>query len=320
MNPVLLVDPRCGDEPAGDHRLEDLGRRVHGFFQLNPFGAFSLPPNWREYPQAEFLLRQAVSVLGAKTDPLCLSNVGLISDIYREALRLTPLEPNFRLRVEAPKTLALLGSWLAQVFGSRKLLGREGGIEMVGSLQLARCPDLVHRVWEACRGNGDLGDLEREFLGWRTVLAPAPPSGTRLGLAWEEGGRVRSATVPFLPSGGWQSIRLPFPAPPKTIVNGVLFNKPCRIWFRRFAVRVPSGDIPLEIAPGPGSSLSRVGNVWRLDAAYEARQVTFTTPNEAGPFELVLDLLLEAGRPISDEACVRLAERLHELHAGRRPE
>jgi hypothetical protein len=102
---------------------------------------------------------------------------------------------------------------------------------------------------------------------------------------------------------------------PQTLVNGLLYNKPCRVWIRRAHFKVRDQEFPVKFTSGPGSSLSVYQGMIRLDGAYESQQLSLVTPSEPGPYELEMDLLLESGLAISVESTVRIASRLHECAA-----
>lgn len=180
---------------------------------------------------------------------------------------------------------------------------------------------LADRLLRWCEdSNREKSTLEQivcEFESWQAILAPEGLSGTRIGLAWHEGAEIKSAEQPFLPTGDWQRLRFEVIAPPRTILNGLLYNQPCRVWIRRCAFISRSGETPASIYPGPGSQLSELNGIRRLDGAYEPRQISLVTPDGAGPYLLELDILLESGLGIINDAAGRLSERLHRSEAQR---
>jgi hypothetical protein len=189
----------------------------------------------------------------------------------------------------------------------------------VTTAALSDYPPLVANTFElCCRLASDeseivgLPSLIAEFDLWREMLAPPGNPGTRLGFAWIESGRAETAQVPFLPSGEWQTVRLMVPAPPSTQLSGVLYGRPCRIWFKRCLWRFGSSQMQAQLLSGPGSQLVQSGGFLRLEASYEAGQVSVKTPSTPGPYELEIEFLLEAGPLITAEVSRRLAERLQE--------
>ncbi len=185
--------------------------------------------------------------------------------------------------------------------------------------QTAISSKFAEEVYEACLANppdtAKLDALVHEFDQWQELLAPPRPGGTQAGLAWYAGNNVDRVQIPFLPNGGWQTLRFEFNAPPNTEVNGLLYNKPCRAWIRRIAFVHDGKDLTPPINPGPGSILIKTDQGFRLDGAYEARQLIFLTPRWPGPYTLEIELWLETGQPIVNAAIARLASRIHQCTA-----
>ena len=185
--------------------------------------------------------------------------------------------------------------------------------------RVATLPKLVHDLLQYCesepRDADDLSRLSREFELWQQILAPEPLSGTKIGLAWKERGQVQSVQVPFLPTGDWQTIQFEFNAPPQTWLNGLLYNKSCRVWIRRAEFFIFEGVYPAKLTAGPGSQLYDLDGITRLDGAYESQQVNLRTPVKPGPYRLELEILMEAGGQISVDAATRLSDRLHQCAA-----
>ena len=184
---------------------------------------------------------------------------------------------------------------------------------------LAAAPDLARKLLEFCEelpaDPRILDTLRQEWSMWQTMLAPQKHSGTRIGLAWKTRGQIDSVQIPFLPSGDWQVIRFEFDSPPSTLMNGVLYNKPCRIWIRRAEFLTPNGPVKAKLMAGPGSQLNEINGIVRLDGAYETQQVNVVTPSQPGPHRLEWEILLEAGPQISQDTATRLADRLHQCAA-----
>ena len=194
----------------------------------------------------------------------------------------------------------------------------ETRMELKGELK-GELPDLVTRTLELCNrlAQGDdardeLTAIVQEFHTWREMLAPPGNPGTQVGFAWTERGKVEVSQVPFLPSGDWQALSVPIPAPAVTEVFGLLYGQPCRVWLRRFVWKYPSGQTEVRAAAGPGSRLVRTEAGLCLEGAYEPKQLRLVTPAAPGPYELEMEFLLEAGSQISIGTARRLAERLNQ--------
>ena len=197
---------------------------------------------------------------------------------------------------------------------------------------LAEYPSLVREAWAECQriGRGEpagetVQSLVASFETWRAMLAPPQSPGTQVGFAWVENGVVQAAQVPFLPTGDWQRVLMPISAPPNTVLSGLLYGRPCRVWIRRCSWTSKRGAAPdspgpdsfgpdslrpASLVPGPGSQCSESRGYVRLDGAYESQQVSLRTPSFAGPYELELEFLLEAGPQINVDTAMRLAGRL----------
>lgn len=163
-----------------------------------------------------------------------------------------------------------------------------------------------------------LNELSAQFDQWSEMLAPPGLSGTQIGFAWNVGSQVQSVTEPFLPNGDWQKVRLSISAPPRTELHGLLYNRPCRVWIRRSVFRSAEAEVPAALAPGPGSDLFERNGMLLLHGAYEARQIRVVTPPGGGPYQLELELLLETGREIVNDAVKRVTMRYHQSVAGAR--
>jgi hypothetical protein len=182
-------------------------------------------------------------------------------------------------------------------------------------------PTIVGDIWNLFSSNFFDADktesLIREYELWRQILHSPNLPGTRMGLAWRRGSNVESAVKPFLPSGDWQSVSVEITAPPLTELHGLLYSMPCRVWIRKSSFAGQGFETQAKLRAGPGSHLSEIEGVLRLDGAYEARQVILVTPRELGPYVWNLEFLLESGEGISNEAAMRLTERIHRCEAGR---
>ena len=182
-------------------------------------------------------------------------------------------------------------------------------------------PQLVKRLFEWCNGvtqiRSELQEMIEEFESWQAMLAPQALGGTKLGLAWRHRGDVQSVQEPFIPSGEWQSVKLTIDAPPRTPLNGLLYNQACRIWIRRMNFRSGSRESGVQLLPGPGSSLAELDGILRLEGAYEPRQINLITPDYRGPYELDLEFLLESGLEIANDAAGRICGRLQQCEARR---
>ncbi len=184
---------------------------------------------------------------------------------------------------------------------------------------LAEFPALVGDTFRFCESGAEDTEvraaLVAEFRAWREMLAPPALSGTQMGFAWKVEGEAKSAVEPFLPAGDWQTISIRIPAPPRTELHGVLYNKPCRVWIRRCVFRTGREQSDAQLRAGPGSSLTPLQGMFRLDGAYEARQIMLNTPPRPGPYSLEMEFLLESGLPLVDDSVARAAERLYECTA-----
>lgn len=153
-------------------------------------------------------------------------------------------------------------------------------------------------------------NLHKEFVLWKDLFSERQAWAGMLGLAWIEDGARRIAEVRYLPSGDWQTVRLRIDAPRKTQLSGLLFGRPCRAWIRRCFWTMDEKQTAASIRPGLGSSLSYAGGLHRLDGVFEPNQITVTTPSSAGPYELVLEFLLEFGPRVSEDAASALSKKL----------
>lgn len=178
-------------------------------------------------------------------------------------------------------------------------------------------PSLLRKTLNLCKelGRGqanhdEVVNLVEQFRLWREMLAPPANPGAQVSLSWVERGVAKVEQTPFLPSGDWQTVRLPVGAPPNTFLSGLFYSRPCRIWLRRCVWSSNGKYESAKLVAGPGSRLSETEGIQRLDGACESQQVSLRSPSAPGPFTLELELLLEAGAQIYVEAANRLADRL----------
>ena len=182
---------------------------------------------------------------------------------------------------------------------------------------MAETHSLCRDLASGARGDERIGVLAEEFEGWRAMLAPPGNPGTQVGFAWHEHGCAQVAQKPFLPSGDWQTVRVPIPAPAATEVFGLLYGRPCRVWIRRCEWSSGGGREPVKLRAGPGSVLRHEFGVVRLDGSVEPGQIHLRTPVSPGPYELEIEFLLEASPQITLESVNRLTGRLQECLAAR---
>jgi hypothetical protein len=186
---------------------------------------------------------------------------------------------------------------------------------------LAAYPSIVREVLDLCHESrldeSKFLALLEEFEIWLDMLAPPGLEGAHGWVAWNQGSNVQSTIVPLLPSGDWQTVRFEIPAPPKTELYGLLYDKPCRVWIRRSVFRYGSVETAAVIKPGPASHVVHADGLVRLAGAKEARQMRLVTPSGSGPYTLELEFLLESGPRIINETAARIADRLQKCTATR---
>ena len=325
-------------------RLESFEEKIPIAYELPCDTVRELPRNWEQHPLCEPLLGEGRSIFQASSEHARwgLAPPAVALPLYIRLLQERGLRPISILGVSDPAGLSephQFGSWLSELAGGLRfevapmvVLGNPGagvpdlGFDKAESARFAELlateatwadaghvPDAVRRAFQGCCDGTRQDELLRDLDMWRTMLAPPKLPGTRMGFAWHTRGGPQSALEPFMPGGDWQTVRLLLNAPPRTEVNGLLYCRPCRVWIRQFQL---DGQ-PVPILPGPGSHLSRQGELIRLDGAYEARQITFRTPNTPGPHRLSLDFYLEAGPRIAAASVARSAENLHRCLAHR---
>jgi len=186
---------------------------------------------------------------------------------------------------------------------------------------LANYPSLIGETLDYCTSS--VHDERRhaallaEFESWLEILEPPRLSGTRIGFAWTQGGEIYSVQEPYLPIGDWQTVRLQVAAPARTELHGLFYSKACRVWIRRCVFLHGSGETAAQLTPGPGSNLAQINGIQRLEGAYEARQISLSTPSGPGPFTLEIEFLLESGTQIVNDAASRISSRLHECASKR---
>jgi hypothetical protein len=240
------------------------------FYGLARGSAGTLPENWRSYPQSGDLGEELKGLLGGRIEKrrdwgIFHPEIHRLGPICAAVFAELKLYPKHVIVVDEPGE-GDLGAWLRFTLGClESVQGAEyvavpfptlvadperwlgwkvelpltfEGLPFEGSDTF---PRLVTRTWEWCksgRGEAELGAILNEYRGFRAILAPERPGGTKIGFAWKVSGNVRSSQQPFLPSGDWQTLIFPIAAPPGTLINGVLYNKPCRVWIRRAEFRV----------------------------------------------------------------------------------
>jgi hypothetical protein len=158
----------------------------------------------------------------------------------------------------------------------------------------------------------ELAGLLQEFEGWVAVTRAPIQAHGKLGLAWLAAGGPAVAETPYRVTGSWQTVRVTVEAPPNTVVSGLIYGLPCRVWIKRCVWKTVSKESEAAISTGLCSVLSQVDDVTLLDAVFEPEQMSFTTPSRAGPYELEIEFLIEQGPSIAAKAAERLAKNLGE--------
>lgn len=179
-------------------------------------------------------------------------------------------------------------------------------------------PSVVGKTYQICldfdSGKSESWSLAQdclaEFEGWRNLLSDEDAPTGKLGLAWMHDGQPHKAEVPFIPTGNWQKIRIKVDSPPKTLVSGLIYGYPCRVWIRRSVWIRGEMETTASLGCGLGSEMTVLRGVTKLDAVFEPNQIQVVTPGGSGPFELELDFLLETGPQISEQVAARVARQL----------
>jgi hypothetical protein len=152
--------------------------------------------------------------------------------------------------------------------------------------------------------------LHQEFTTWTELLGDPEPAAGKLGLAWVQDGKARVTETPFQPTGDWQTVAIQVDAPPKTNLNGLLYGPPFRGWIRRSIWHVGDMKTSATLRGGLGSQLSYEAGMYRLDGVFEPNQIGLTTPGGEGLYTLELELLLETGPQVFEDAAAALARKL----------
>lgn len=250
--------------------------------------------------------------------------LGSLADVVGEHVSVVPFS---RLLAEPKFVLAELvdshGGWDP---GAQLIQEAAGSIDVSLKRQasntddLDRFPPMVRRTFDLLTARDAWSpvefdrilELHREFEVWRRILdEPAAPAG-KLGLAWLADGKRNIAESGFVPNGSWQTVRLTVDAPPRTMLSGLIYAYPCRIWIRRSVWRRGDSVSPATIRSGPGSELGSEQGFHRLDAAFESTQIQVVTPGGAGPYELQIEFFMETGETSAANVATMLARKLDE--------
>lgn len=170
-------------------------------------------------------------------------------------------------------------------------------------------------AWTRAPDRSKLSSVLSGCEAWFRIMAPAPPEGTQIGLAWHGSRGPETARAFFDPAGGRQQIEIEFSAPPGALVNIVFYHRPCVVWIKEARIEAGGNSEVPRFFPGPGSHLSEVENALCLRGAYEPRQLNFRTPQLAGPYRLKFELTLESNESIENGICAQLADRIHQCIA-----
>jgi hypothetical protein len=188
--------------------------------------------------------------------------------------------------------------------------------------ELNTFPSIVRRTYELAAGSYDEDPrdaalvLHWEFVKWSRLFADPQPTEGKFGVAWLHSGKPRIAEAHYTPAFAWQTARLSIDAPPNTLVSGLIYGLPCRVWIRRSVWNWKGRQTQADIRSGIGSVIGRDHGLVRLDAVFEPDQIQILTPQaNSGPYELEVEFFLETSPSIASEAAARLAKSLEECVA-----
>ncbi len=193
---------------------------------------------------------------------------------------------------------------------------------------LDRHPSIIKRTFDLCKlaaaapeafahgaFDSQIGVLWKELQDWDDLLKGADPAPGRLRLFWQKGGKVEHVDTEYVPSGGWQTLRATVSASAGSLVGAAFYHLPCLVWIRRAEWKSPGKASTASLRPGFSGHLEGDGSLRRLlvlpgPEELMPEQLLLQAPTEGGPYELEVEVFLEATFDIAVDCAKHLARQL----------
>ncbi len=137
--------------------------------------------------------------------------------------------------------------------------------------------------------------VEAQWRRWRQmremVKSSAIPTG-RIISTWAELGRTRSREEGLVPTGSWQTVKVPIEAPPGSIVRLDPYQTPCLLWIRRAVLNGPAASVPADLRPGRSGMLGPVEGMRRL-VIWGPEPMLLQLPTN-NVYELEIEILIQS--------------------------
>lgn len=188
-------------------------------------------------------------------------------------------------------------------------------------------PSIIRRVYEMClrasqspralsegQFDSEIDALWDEWMLLTKMMRPIALQPDEIKLNWKAGGEPNSASFPTVPSGGWQTMRIPVSAPPGTTILLDPYPAPCQVWIRKSVWHVGAESKAAPFHPGPGGVVENLG-VSRVNC-FGPGAILLKSP---GPSELEIEMMVTAGTAVSSQIVGMLQSKLDQLRRGNMP-
>jgi hypothetical protein len=327
MSRELEIEVRLGLDSArqvDEFRSSEPGLATFG---MRPYAIRLLPNNWGVSPGAEDLIRD----LSTKLDEdLAIDDaVAILAPVVASAIERLGCKPTFLIAIDG-----LFASPSDQVLGLRlkyllnALRGTKGYPRRIGGLTdlpptFEDKPTILKGIYELCaRASSDVHGLNSgnydiridalcDELSVLDQMANAVElADDKMIFTWPAG----QVQEPYLPSGGWQTLRTKVDATRGVSIQLDPYQTPCYFWIRKAVWRTAEAEKPVAISQGRNGALEDMFGVKRL---------TVFGPGPAmikseGPAEIELEFSIHASDVVIKDILLMLKSRIDAKAKGRR--
>lgn len=191
-------------------------------------------------------------------------------------------------------------------------------------------PSIVFEVYDCClkadrdpeglaagKFDSEIDGLWDKWVLMSKMLRPMNLLPSQFTFSWREQGGNRQETLPFMPTGSWQTIRKRLDAPAGATIQIDPYQSPCQIWIRKAAWHANGEEKMAGLSPGQGGVMENPG-VLRL-TVFGPGALLVKAPTPGGSAELELEFRVQTDQAVLTNVIGTLRGKIEQVRRGSGP-